>query len=119
MKRSVIIPAAGLASRMKPLSRGVSKAMIPVNGRPLISYIIEHLKRDLSITDEIVIVENELGDIQEFVKRVYPSDNITFVTQEEKLGPLHAINLGYQSLQDWNTWRLDRDLNYASHDSTC
>ena len=103
MKRSVIIPAAGLASRMKPLSRGVSKAMIPVNGRPLISYIIEHLKRDLSITDEIIIVENELGDIQEFVKRVYPGQNITFVTQEEKLGPLHAINLGYQYLQDWNT----------------
>jgi glucose-1-phosphate thymidylyltransferase len=99
MKRSVIIPAAGLASRMKPLSRGVSKAMIPVNGRPLISYIIEHLKRDLSVKDEIVIVENELGDIQEFVKRVYPGENITFVTQVEKLGPLHAINEGYLSLK--------------------
>jgi glucose-1-phosphate thymidylyltransferase len=91
MKRTVIIPAAGLASRMKPLSRGVSKAMIPVNGRPLISYIIEHLD-----FDEMIIVENELGDIQEFVSRVYPQKPIKFVTQEEKLGPLHAIWLGWQ-----------------------
>lgn len=94
MKRTVIIPAAGLASRMKPLSRGVSKAMIPVNGRPLISYIIEHLE-----FDEMIIVENELSDIQEFVTRVYPQRPIKFVTQEEKLGPLHAIYLGWLASQ--------------------
>lgn len=94
MRRTVIIPAAGLASRMKPLSFGVSKAMIPVNGRPLISYIIEHLD-----FEEMIIVENELGDIQEFVKRVYPHKPITFVTQEEKLGPLHAVYLGWQASQ--------------------
>jgi len=97
MKRTVIVPAAGLASRMKPLSRGVSKAMIPVNGRPLISYIIEHLE-----FDEMIIVENELGDIQEFVTRVYPQKPIRFVTQEKKLGPLHAIYLGWKesTIQD-------------------
>ena len=89
MKKTVIIPAAGLASRMKPLSRGISKAMIPVNGRPLISYIIENLE-----FDEMIIVENELGDIQEFVSRVYPLKPIKFVVQEEKKGPLHAIFLG-------------------------
>ena len=68
--RTVIIPAAGLASRMKPLSKGVSKAMIPVNGRPLISYIIEHLEKSQARVSEYIVVENELGDIQEFVKRV-------------------------------------------------
>jgi dTDP-glucose pyrophosphorylase len=92
MKRTIIIPAAGLASRMKPLSRGISKAMIPVNGRPLISYIIEH-----NSFDEMIIVENELGDIQEFVKRVYPNLPIKFVQQKEKLGPLHAIACGWEN----------------------
>jgi dTDP-glucose pyrophosphorylase len=92
MKRTIIIPAAGLASRMKPLSRGVSKAMIPVNGRPLISYIIENC----GSFDEMIIVENELGDIAEFVNRVYPHMPIKFVTQENKLGPLHAIHLGWE-----------------------
>jgi glucose-1-phosphate thymidylyltransferase len=92
MKRTVIVPAAGMASRMKPLSQGLSKSMIPVNGRPLISYIIENLD-----FDEMIIVENELRDIQEFVLRVYPEKPIKFVTQVEKKGPLQAISLGWQS----------------------
>jgi len=117
--RSVIIPAAGLATRMKPLSRGVSKAMIPVNGRPLISYIIEKIyeKQDVS---EVVIVENELGDIREFVSRVYPDKNIRCYVQEEKLGPLHAIDIGYKQLKDFSSnvtiWLGDTicldDFNY-------
>ena len=98
MKRSVIIPAAGLASRMKPLSRGVSKAMIPVNGRPLISYIIETIFQEKSV-NEVVIVENELGDISEFVARVYPEKPIKCVIQPEKLGPLHAINIGLTAVE--------------------
>ena len=92
--RTVIIPAAGLASRMKPLSKGVSKAMIPVNGRPLISYIIEHLEKSQARVSEYIIVENELGDIKEFIKRVYPNLNFKFVHQVERKGPLHAIQLG-------------------------
>jgi glucose-1-phosphate thymidylyltransferase len=96
---SVIIPAAGLASRMKPLSRGVSKAMIPVNGRPLIAYILEHLLK-ADPNREIVIVENELGDIREFVSRVYPNSRIKTVEQGEKLGPLHAIHVGWQNLEE-------------------
>lgn len=98
MKRTVIIPAAGLASRMKPLSQGVSKAMITVNGRPIISYIIEHLSKNIGF-DEMIIVENELGDIREFVNRVYPHQNIKCVIQKERLGPLHAIYEGWKESQ--------------------
>lgn len=116
---SVIIPAAGLASRMKPLSRGVSKAMIPVNGRPLIAYILEHLLKN-DPNREIVIVENELRDINEFVCRVYPKSNIKTVVQEEKLGPLHAIHVGWEVLEKTNravtVWLGDTicldDFNY-------
>ncbi len=92
--RSVIIPAAGLASRMKPLSKGISKAMIPVNGRPLISYIIEHLEKSQDRPTEYVIVQNELNDIEEFITRVYPYLNVKYVNQYERKGPLHAIQLG-------------------------
>jgi len=99
MNRSVIIPAAGLATRMKPLSKGVSKAMIPVNGRPLISYVIEQIFQDADV-NEVVIVENEIGDIYEFVTRVYPTLNIKCVVQEEKLGPLHAISVGHKEIEN-------------------
>lgn len=100
--RSVIIPAAGLATRMKPLSRGISKTMIPVNGRPLISYIVEKIYESQDI-DEIVIVENEIGDVYEFINRVYPTKNIRCCVQGEKLGPLHAINVGFKQLKNPNS----------------
>jgi len=119
MKRSIIIPAAGLATRMKPLSRGISKAMLPVNGRPLISYIIEKAFESNDV-EEIVIIENEIGDIAEFVARVYPDRDIKCVLQGEKLGPLHAISVGYNAVEHKDTaitiWLGDticlEDFNY-------
>lgn len=111
--KSIIIPAAGLATRMKPLSKGISKAMIPVNGRPLISYIIEHLiKEDPDC--EIVIVENELRDIQEFISRVYPNSNIKTIVQNLKDGPLHAIYIGWSVLE-----RLDSPITVWLGDTIC
>jgi glucose-1-phosphate thymidylyltransferase len=100
--RSVIIPAAGLATRMKPLSRGVSKAMIPINGRPLITYVIDNILESSDV--EIIIVENEIGDVLDFVSRIYSDSQLTgksrihCVVQGEKLGPLHAIQEGFKSV---------------------
>lgn len=101
-KLSVIIPAAGKATRMRPLSSSVSKAMVPVNGKPIISYIIDHL---FKIADpvEIVIVQNELGDIENFVKNAYPNlyqdKKIKFAFQPVPEGPLQAIYLGNEKIE--------------------
>lgn len=101
-KISVIIPAAGKATRMRPLSNSVSKAMIPVNGKPIISYIIDHLFK-ISEPTEIVIVQNELCDIQSFVKNAYPKyykdGIIKFAQQDNAQGPLHAIKIGNDNLK--------------------
>ena len=100
--RSVIIPAAGLATRMKPLSRGVSKAMIPINGRPLITYVLDKILEEPDV--EVIVVENEIGDVLDFVSRVYSDSQLAgksrihCVVQGEKLGPLHAIQQGFHSV---------------------
>lgn len=111
--RSVIIPAAGLASRLKPLSRGISKAMIPVNGRPLISYVIEQIFLEHNV-NEVVIVENGISDIQEFVSRVYAQLPIKCVQQGEKLGPLHAISIGHSALE-----KADNEITIWLGDTIC
>jgi len=97
----VIIPAAGKATRMRPLSSGVSKCMIPVNGKPIISYIIDKLK-NLGNPIDIVIVHNELNDVKEFVANTYPQmyeeSRIVFAEQKNPKGPLHAIEIGAKKL---------------------
>jgi dTDP-glucose pyrophosphorylase len=99
---SVIIPAAGKATRMRPLSNAVSKAMVPVNGKPIISYIINHLYK-IAEPVEIIIVQNELGDIENFVSTAYPNlynhGKIRFAYQPMAEGPLQAVALGNNKLE--------------------
>lgn len=104
-KISIIIPAAGKATRMRPLSSSVSKAMVPVNGKPIISYILDHIFKYVNIED-IVIVQNELCDIENFIKIAYPTyynDNIIkFAQQKVAEGPLQAIHIGDEYLTESN-----------------
>ena len=48
MKTLVIIPDAGLATRMQPLSATMSKAMIPVCGKPILARILKKLEKEES-----------------------------------------------------------------------
>lgn len=91
MKRLVIIPAAGLATRMMPMSASMSKAMIPVAGQPILSHIIESIKDKV---DHIVVVHGQLNDISNFLsKKNY--HNVSWCPQDpEHEGPLGAICSG-------------------------
>ena len=94
--KSIIIPAAGKATRMQPLSSAMSKTMLPVNGKPIISYILDILSKE-SLIDEVIIIDGANIDIRSFVSNNYLNKvnyNIKFIQQEKQLGPLHAINLG-------------------------
>ena len=39
-KFNLVIPAAGSATRLKPLSSNISKVMVRVNGKPCLDYIV-------------------------------------------------------------------------------
>lgn len=96
MKKYLIIPAAGEAKRLRPLSNSMSKSMVPINGRPLLQYIFDAY---LKYFDECIVVTNStLNDIEEYISRKKYS-NITTVKQENALGPLHAIDLGLNAIE--------------------
>jgi UTP--glucose-1-phosphate uridylyltransferase len=40
---TAVVPVAGLATRLRPLSRGVPKGLLPVAGRPVIQHIVDEL----------------------------------------------------------------------------
>jgi NDP-sugar pyrophosphorylase family protein len=54
-----MIFAAGLGTRLKPLTNTMPKALVPVGGKPLLQHIIEKLK--LSGFDEIIINIHHFG----------------------------------------------------------
>lgn len=80
-----MIFAAGLGTRLKPLTDTIPKALVPVGGKPLLQHTIEKLRR--AGFDEIIINIHHFGQqIIEFVQENHSFDiRITFSDEREQL----------------------------------
>lgn len=96
---NLVIPAAGAATRLRPLSTNTSKVMVRVNGKPCLDYIIEHANKMAKI-DEIVVVDGQFNDIREYCSRRHPT--VKVVNQPSLDGPRDAISIGMNALNDTN-----------------
>ena len=56
-----IIPAAGVGTRLRPITNTTPKALVQVGDRPIIGHILDRIV-DLDIED-IVIVIGHLGEL--------------------------------------------------------
>ena len=87
-----IIPVAGAGTKLRPHTYTQPKALIPIAGKTILSFIVDQL-RDAGITEFIFIV-GYLGEkIQDYVKENYPDLTTHFVFQNERQGTGHAIEL--------------------------
>lgn len=90
MKKTIVIPAAGLGSRLNEFTKNYNKAMCTLGPKPVISYIIEKFTKD----DEIIILLGYKGDLlKQVVQACYPDWNIRFVNVDCYEGP--GSGLGY------------------------
>jgi len=94
---NLVIPAAGAATRLRPLSSNTSKIMVRVNGKPCLDYIIEQATK-IAEVGEIVIVDGQFSDIREYCERKHP--NVKCVRQKSLDGPRDAIKIGINNLSD-------------------
>ncbi len=60
-----VIPAAGLGTRMLPVSRAVPKEMLPIVDRPAISLLVEEAA-DAGATDILIITARGKGAIEDY-----------------------------------------------------
>ena len=87
-----IIPVAGAGTKLRPHTYTQPKALIPLAGKTVVSFIIDPLK-EAGITEFIFIV-GYLGDkIQDYIKAKYPDIKAHFVRQTDRQGIGHAIRL--------------------------
>ena len=96
---NVIIPAAGEATRLRPLTSNCSKSMVRIHGKPAIEYIIESIYKNANEVAEIIIVDGKHNDIREWVEKSSYT-NIRCVKQGSFDGPRDAIFKGIDVLKD-------------------
>ncbi len=90
----VIIPVAGLGSRLRPITHTQPKVLVPIAGKPILAHIIDYLLE--AGISEFVFILGYLGEkIEAFVNTNY-QDKIQaqFVNQEPREGSAHALWVG-------------------------
>ena len=86
----VIIPVAGIGSKLRPHTHTQPKALVPVAGKPILSHIVDNL-REAGMKDFIFIV-GYLGDkVENYIRSTYPDIHATFLLQEPREGTGHAV----------------------------
>lgn len=94
-----IIPVAGAGTKLRPLTYTQPKALIPIAGKTILSVIVDQLL-DAGV-NEFVFVIGYLGEkIQDYVANTYPNLSCSFVTQNDRNGTGHAIELTRSSINE-------------------
>lgn len=111
--RKAVIPAAGLGTRVLPISKAIPKEMLPIVDKPTIQYIVEEAV-NAGITDILIITNRGKGAIEDHfdfafeletvmrekggredvlkeLERVAKLANIFFLRQKETRGLGHAV----------------------------
>lgn len=93
-----IIPVAGAGTNLRPHTYTQPKPLIPVAGKPILSFIIDRLIQ--SGVNDFIFVIGYLGEkIRLFVEQKYPGIRKEFIYQEPRLGSAHAIRLAVEYLK--------------------
>ena len=81
----VLLLAAGLGTRLRPLTDNIPKCLAPVHGRPLLEYWLRSLF-DASIEEVLINVHFHAEQVHQFVQDTPWCDKITLVYEPELLG---------------------------------
>ncbi|MCX7622843.1 MAG: sugar phosphate nucleotidyltransferase [Thermomicrobium sp.] len=85
----VVIPVAGLGTRLRPHTWSKPKPLVTVAGKPILGHVLDRLLQ-LPL-ERVVFVTGYLGEqIEDYVRSHYRFDAV-FVEQPEPLGQSHAL----------------------------
>lgn len=110
--KKAVIPAAGLGTRMLPISKSVPKEMLPIVDRPAISFLVEEAAAagvediliitgrgkdaienyfDFNVEYEKKLTESNKPEQIEDMRRICSLANVYFLRQKETKGLGHAV----------------------------
>lgn len=96
----VVIPMAGLGTRLRPHTWSKPKQLVSVAGKPVLDHVLDMLS---TLSDpenvELINIVGYLGDqIEAHMRKCYPNIKSHFVLQDDPRGQSHAIYLAREYL---------------------
>jgi glucose-1-phosphate thymidylyltransferase len=97
----VVIPMAGLGTRLRPHTWSKPKQLVSVAGKTVLDHVLDSLK---SLPEpeniELICIVGYLGEqIEEHIRKHYPNLGSHYVVQENPRGQSHAIKLAEEYLR--------------------
>lgn len=84
MELQAFIPAAGLGTRLRPLTDHQPKALVSIGGKALLSHVTERLM-DIGVRHFVINIHHFAEQIMEYVERQRWDANICFSDEREQL----------------------------------
>lgn len=91
----LVIPVAGVGSRLKPHTHTTPKPLMEVAGKPMIDYVIEEALK-IEPEEIIFVVGYKKEAIMEHVQNTYPKTPVRFVEQTQRDGDGSAVRLALE-----------------------
>lgn len=88
-----IIPAAGLGTRLKPVTDILPKELLPIGTKPSLYFILEEALRS-GLKEIILIISPNKKPFLKHLEEIFPKLTFHFVYQKQALGLGHAVGLG-------------------------
>ncbi|MFQ6124925.1 MAG: bifunctional sugar-1-phosphate nucleotidylyltransferase/acetyltransferase [Candidatus Heimdallarchaeota archaeon] len=85
-----VILSAGEGTRLRPFTYTTPKPLLPIVGKPLLSYQLEALPT-IGITEACIVVGYGKERIEAYYRENVPSLSLSFIEQREQLGTAHAL----------------------------
>jgi glucose-1-phosphate thymidylyltransferase len=99
-KLKIVIPMAGLGTRLRPLTWSVPKQLVSLAGKTVLDHVLDTFTTLCQPDDiELVNIVGYLGDqIETHIHNFYPHITSHYVTQDDPLGQSHAVGLAREYL---------------------
>lgn len=95
----VLIPVAGVGTRLRPHTYTQPKPLMPVAGKPIICFIVDKFA-EAGIRDFVFIIGHLGEKVRDFIEETYPNLQTEFVYQEHREGSAHAVWTARESIED-------------------